>query len=192
MSDDVHGVLLPLLDAVGLELVDLELRPGLVRVTVDRHGGVDLDCLAEANRIVSRALDNLDPMPGRYTLEVSSPGVERRLRTPGQYARAVGEVVSVRTLSEDGEVRRLQGRLVAADAWRLSIEPTDAPGTAVEVPLTSIERARTVFEWGSAAAPSPSRAKGSPSRAKGKKGPGRGGSPVKDASPLPTERVATP
>jgi len=185
MSDDVHGVLLPLLDAVGLELVDLELRPGLVRVTVDRHGGVDLDCLAEANRIISRALDDIDPMPGRYTLEVSSPGVERRLRTPDQYARAVGEVVSVRTLSEAGEVRRLQGRLVAADAWRLSIEPTDAPGTAVEVPLTSIERARTVFEWGSAAAPSPS-------RAKGKKGPGRGGSPVKDASPLPTERVATP
>lgn len=184
MSDDVHGVLSPLLDAVGLELVDLELRPGLVRVTVDRDGGVDLDTLAEANRVVSRALDDLDPMPGRYTLEVSSPGVERRLRTQAQFFRAVGEVVSVRTLPETGEVRRLQGRLVSVEGGRITIEPSDAPGTAVHVPLDGIERARTVFEWGSAPAPSPS-------RARGRKGPGRD-SPAKDAPPLSTERVATP
>ncbi len=185
MSDDVHGVLSPLLDAVGLELVDLELRPGLVRVVVDREGGVDLDSLAEANRVVSRALDELDPMPGRYTLEVSSPGVERRLSTPAQFARAVGEVVSVRTLPETGEVRRLQGRLVSVEGGRVSIEPADAPGTKVEIPLDGIERARTVFEWGPAPAPSPS-------RARGKKGPGGGGVPAKDAPPPPTERVATP
>ncbi|MHB1774648.1 MAG: ribosome maturation factor RimP [Acidimicrobiales bacterium] len=184
MSEDLHGVLSPLLGAAGLELVDLELRPGLVRVTVDRSGGVDLDALADANRILSRALDDLDPLPGRYTLEVSSPGVERRLRTPEQFDRAVGEVVSVRTLPATGDVRRVQGRLLSVAAGRLSIEPADAPGTTVEVPLDGIERARTVFEWGSAAAPSPS-------RARGKKGPGRGGGPVKDVPP-PTERVATP
>ena len=185
MSDDVHGVLSPLLDAVGLELVEVELRPGLVRVTVDRRGGVDLDTLAEANRVVSRALDDLDPMPGRYTLEVSSPGVERRLHTPAQFARAVGEVVSLRTLPATGEVRRLQGRLVSVADGRVSVEPAEAPGTTVEVPLDGIERARTVFEWGSAPAPSPS-------RAGAKKGPGRGGGPSEHAPPSSTERVATP
>jgi len=184
VSDDLNGVLSPLLDAVGLELVDLELRPGLVRVTVDRSGGVDLDALADANRVLSRAFDDLDPVPGRYTLEVSSPGVERRLRTPEQFDRAVGEVVSVRTLPGTGEVRRVQGRLVSAAAGRLTIEPADAPGTTVEVPLDGIERARTVFEWGSGAVPSPS-------RARGKKGPGRGAGPARDVPP-PTERVATP
>ncbi len=84
-------------------------------MTVDRPGGVDLDALAEANRAVSRALDELDPFPGRYTLEVSSPGLERRLRTPAHFARAVGETVTVRTLPGTAAVRRVRGVLAAAD-----------------------------------------------------------------------------
>ena len=58
----------------------MELRSGVLLVTVDRAGGVDLDALTDANRTVSALLDELDPIPGRYTLEVSSPGVERALR----------------------------------------------------------------------------------------------------------------
>ena len=62
------------------------------------RGGVDLDAIATATRAVSVVLDAHDPFPGkRYTLEVSSPGVERKLRTPKHFERAVGEKVSVRT-----------------------------------------------------------------------------------------------
>jgi ribosome maturation factor RimP len=54
-------------------------------------GGVDLEALTDANRVVSSVLDELDPIPGRYTLEVSSPGVERTLRTPAHFVKAIGE-----------------------------------------------------------------------------------------------------
>ena len=144
MAEDLYEALRPVVAAHDLELVDVEAGAGLVRVTVDREGGVDLDGLATANRSISATLDDLDPMPGRYTLEVSSPGVERRLRTPAQYARAVGETVAVRLLPGADE-RRLQGRLAAADDAGLVIE---GPERSRRVAYESIERARTVFAWG--------------------------------------------
>ena len=83
MTDELFTRLQPLLAAADLELVDVELRSGVLLVTVDRDGGVDLEALTDANRAVSALLDELDPIPGRYTLEVSSPGVERTLRQAG-------------------------------------------------------------------------------------------------------------
>jgi ribosome maturation factor RimP len=156
MTQELFGALSPLLGAAGLELIDLEVHAGLVRVTVDKEGGVDLEALAQANRTVSDALDSLDPMPGRYTLEVSSPGVERRLRTPAHFARALGETVSVRT-NPGAEVRRVQGRLAQSDAQGIVIEGPEVPGGSLALAYEQVERARTVFEWGSAPAPSPSR-----------------------------------
>lgn len=150
----------PVVGALGLELVDVEVSPGTVRVTVDRPGGVDLDGLADANRSVSAALDRMDPMPSRYTLEVSSPGVERRLRTPEHFARAVGETVSLRLREGSGEVRRVQGTLVAASSTAAVVEGPEVPGGSATVAYQAIERARTVFEWGATPAPSPSRARG--------------------------------
>lgn len=155
MTEDLYEALRPVVAAHDLELVDVESGPGLLRVTVDREGGVDLDGLAAANRAVSAALDDLDPMPGRYTLEVSSPGVERRLRTPAQFARAVGETVTVR-LQPGCDERRVQGRLGAADDAGVVLE---GPGGPRRVGYGSIERARTVFEWGPSPKPSPSRGK---------------------------------
>jgi ribosome maturation factor RimP len=143
--DDLYEALRPVVAAHDLELVDVEAGAGLVRVTVDREGGVDLDGLASANRSLSAALDHLDPMPGRYTLEVSSPGVERRLRTPAQFARTVGETVSVRLAAGTEGARRLEGRLAAADEEGLELELPDGP---VRLSYDAVERARTVFTWG--------------------------------------------
>ncbi len=185
MSDELHDALSPLLAAHGLDLVDVELGPGLVRVTVDRPGGVDLDGLAAANRVVSSALDELDPMPGRYTLEVSSPGVERRLRTPEQFTRAVGETVTVRTLPASGEVRRVQGRLTEADGDGFCLEGPEVAGGSLRLPYDHVERARTVFEWGAKPAPSPSRR---PASRKGGSGASRAARAIEHA----TERVTTP
>jgi ribosome maturation factor RimP len=158
MADELHDELTPLLAAQGLDLVDVEVGRGLVRVTVDRPGGIDLEGLAAANRTVSAALDELDPLPGRYTLEVSSPGVERRLRSPEHFARAVGETVSVRTVPGAGEARRVQGRLASSDGTGFVLEDPDVPGGSMHVTYDEVERARTVFEWGAKPAPSPSRA----------------------------------
>src|ERR1700733_15878039 len=80
----------PVLPARGLDLVDVELHGAQLTVFVDREGGINLDELGEATRDVSAALDDIDPFPGRYTLSVSSPGLERRLRTPAPLAQAGG------------------------------------------------------------------------------------------------------
>ena len=77
--------------------------------------GITLDDLALASRLVSRTLDEHDPMPGRYTLEVTSPGVERSLRTPAHFQREVGKVVAIRLADVGHDDRRVTGTLVAAD-----------------------------------------------------------------------------
>ena len=89
----------------------MELHGAQLTVFVDREGGVGLDELGEATKDVSAALDRIDPLPGRYTLTVSSPGLERRLRTPAHFARAVGETVTVRVDAGTADVRRLTGTL---------------------------------------------------------------------------------
>ncbi|HXX91913.1 MAG TPA: ribosome maturation factor RimP [Acidimicrobiales bacterium] len=161
VGDELFDILAPTVAELGLELVDLELRPGLVRVVVDREGGADLDAIATATRAVSDVLDAHDPMPGhRYTLEVSSPGVERPLRTPAHFARAVGETVTVRTVTGGEGERRVRGELVAADDEGIVLAGDDLPPGGRRLAYEEIERARTVFEWGGAPRPSGGRHKG--------------------------------
>ncbi len=114
-TTDLADALSPLLELRGLDLVDVELHGAQLTVFVDREGGVGLDELGEASREVSAALDDLDPIPGRYTLSVSSPGLERRLRTPAHFGRAVGETVTMRIDAGTAEVQRITGTLQAAD-----------------------------------------------------------------------------
>ncbi len=152
---DLAGALSPLLEARGLDLVDVEVHGAQVTVFVDREGGVGLDELGEATKDVSAALDEIDPLPARYTLSVSSPGLERRLRTPAHFARAVGETVTVRVDSGTAEVRRLTGTLASADETGCTLTGPEVPGGEVRISYDQIERARTVFEWG----PEPRRAK---------------------------------
>lgn len=150
-SNDLTGALSPLLEARGLDLVDVEVHGAQLTVYVDREGGVGLDELGDATRDVSAALDDLDPMPGRYTLSVSSPGLERRLRTPAHFARAVGETVTLRFDAGTEDVRRITGTLTAADDSGCTLAGPEVPGGELHVAYDRIERARTVFEWGPAA-----------------------------------------
>ena len=148
VDDELFDMLASTLLPLGVELVDLENHGRVVRVVVDRAGGVDLDAVAEATRVVSAALDRADPVPGRYTLEVSSPGVERPLRTPAHFARAVGEVVSVRTVSGGEGERRVTGRLAEAGPDGIVIEAVDLPDGRRRLAYDDVQRARTVFNWG--------------------------------------------
>ena len=154
-SDLVH-VLSPLLEARGLDLIDVELHGGDLTVFVDRPGGIDLETLGEASRAVSAALDEIDPLPGRYTLAVSSPGLERRLRTPAHFTRAVGEAVTVRINGGTADVRRVSGTLESADETGCTLVGPDLPDGSLRIAYGEIERARTVFEWG----PQPKRVRG--------------------------------
>jgi ribosome maturation factor RimP len=146
VTERVRTLVSPLLADLGLEIYDLEHAGGVLRVTIDREGGVDLDTIALATRIVSRELDHSDPIPGRYTLEVTSPGLERTLRTPAHFAGAVGTVVNVRTVPEAEGERRAKGELVAADDDGITVRQEN--GVTRFVRYEDIERARTVFEWG--------------------------------------------
>jgi ribosome maturation factor RimP len=147
-TTDLASALSPVLEARGLDLVDVEVHGAQLTVFVDREGGVGLDDLGEVTRDVSAALDELDPMPGRYTLSVSSPGLERRLRTPEHFARAVGETVTVRVDAGTSRVRRITGTLVGADDAGCTLAGPEMPGGEERVEYDQIERARTVFEWG--------------------------------------------
>ncbi|MGH9132279.1 MAG: ribosome maturation factor RimP [Acidimicrobiales bacterium] len=132
--------------ASGLEVYDIEVKPGLVRVLIERPGGVDVATLTEANRIISAALDAADPIPQHYTLEVSSPGLERPLRTPAHFAGQVGAPVSVKTRPKVPGERRLVGTLLGADEAGITVDTGN--GGSRQLAYADVERARTVFEWG--------------------------------------------
>ncbi len=117
----------------------------LVRVYVDGEGGVDLDTVAEVSEEISRGLDLRDPIEGRYALEVSSPGLERNLKSPEHFARSLGSNVVVKTSRElDGGGRRLDGELLEADEDGVLVATGDKE---VRVPYDVIRSARTVFRW---------------------------------------------
>jgi ribosome maturation factor RimP len=158
----------PLAD-LGIEVSDIELAGGVLRVTVERPDGstIDIDAIAKASRIVSRELDVHDPIPGRYTLEVSSPGLERPLRTPAHFKRAVGQQVAVRTNPGVEGDRRVVGVLTTADDDSIVVMTSTNDGsTARTLAYAEIERARTVFEWGSPPK-APKAPKGTAPKAKG-------------------------
>lgn len=163
---DLETPLRSLLSPLGLDLYDLEMVKGTLNVIVTKEGGVDLESLTKANRTISEWLDAHDPISGRYTLDVSSPGLERKLRTPEHFATTVGEVVTLREIRSGEPTRRLEGTVLKAD--KKSVTLKDLEHGEVTVQIADVERARTVFKWGAEAKPTPSR--GSKTSTTGKKG----------------------
>lgn len=154
-ADELSVVVTRVCDALGVELYDLEPAAGVIKVTVETSGGLDLDALAEVARAISDALDELDEdlVPiGRYELEVSTPGLERRLRRPDHFLSAVGHVVAVRTRPGVPGARRLDGVLLSADADGVVVASGDAER---RIAYGEVDRAHTVFDWRSALAASP-------------------------------------
>jgi ribosome maturation factor RimP len=159
LIDRLRALVMPVVDDLGLELYDFEYAGGVLRVTVDRPGGVGMDSIAEVTRMVSRELDHTDPIDHAFSLEVSSPGLERTLRTPAHFAGAVGLVVNVKLLPGTQGDRRVVGTLTAASDVEVTIV---GDGFERMLPLDDIERARTVFEW--ASQPKPGGPRPAPSR----------------------------
>jgi len=148
--DRMHALVGPIASDLDLDVYDIERRGATMRITLDTRpgseGGITLDSLSLATRLISRELDHEDPIAGQYTLEVTSPGLERQLRTPAHFQREVGKVISARLRDPLAEPRRLQGTLLAADDHRATLVLDD--GTERSIELSDIDKARTVVEWG--------------------------------------------
>jgi ribosome maturation factor RimP len=169
-EERVRELVEPQVTSRDLELYDVELNGGILRIAVDRPGGVPLDEITQLSRVISVLLDeDEDVVPGRYTLEVSSPGLERTLRTPEHFTKSVGSAIRLRTTAAaaaeatDGArpERRLRGTLTAADDEAITVAP-EGGGDERRLRYDQIDRAKTVFEWG----PTPRPGKGKKEAAK--------------------------
>ncbi len=159
-ATDIANLLSPTIESLGLELLGVEYLPSpggaLLRLYIDvaavdandpsaeppRMVGIE-DC-ESVSREVSALLDVEDPISSHYTLEVSSPGVDRPLFAPAQFMRFVGEQAKVTLkLPQDGR-RKLQGKIVAVEGDRIDF---DVDGKAFPVVFENIEKARLVPDW---------------------------------------------
>jgi ribosome maturation factor RimP len=133
-----------------IEIVEIELKGGgkarLLRVYIDKPGGVTHgDCEIISERL-GNLLDQDDTIPGEsYTLEVSSPGVERKLTRPRDFERVIGQKVRIATREPIEGSKRLEGKLTGFASGTLELEL--APDHLVRVPLEQVEKANLKFEW---------------------------------------------
>jgi ribosome maturation factor RimP len=139
-NERVRAVVGPPLSDKGFEVVDVERQGPVLRVTVDRAGGIDLEAVTEATRLVNDLLDRHDLVGDKTTLEVSSPGIERPLRTPEHFKRFVGTEVAVKAKPGTEGDRRLAGVLEVADDEGVVVGGR-------RLAYGDIEKARTVFVW---------------------------------------------
>jgi ribosome maturation factor RimP len=145
---ELTELLEPEVNTLGYDLVDLELRlggrSGLIRLFIDSEDGITLEDCERVSHQVSALLDVEDPIPGHYVLEVSSPGLNRRLRKPADFARFRGERAKVELAApnEDGR-RRFTGVLTSVDDDGFSIE---VDGVAHRLTFDKVETARLAPE----------------------------------------------
>jgi ribosome maturation factor RimP len=148
VNGEPEGLVRAVVESAGLELVDVAFGPQgprrVLRVTVDRDGGVDLDPIAQVSERISRRLDLEGFAPGPYSLEVSSPGLERPLRRPGDFARSVGERVKVKLTGAADGGRVVTGRILAAGEDEVRVDAGDGERA---IRYDEISSARTVFDW---------------------------------------------
>ena len=140
------GVVEPYVAAEGVELDDIEILGGgrVVRVVVDGPQPLAVDRIADLSRGISRLIDEVDPMSATYTLEVTSPGLERKLRTPRHFEKAVGRDVTVKTRTPVDEATHRRGILAASDDEGFVL---DIDGEQRRLAYDDVASARTIFVW---------------------------------------------
>ena len=150
-TDRVRALVEPLAEQAGAHVYDVTFAGGKLVVALSRAGGIDLEALTEVSRQLNALLDEQDVVTGSYTLEVTSPGLERVLRTAEHFAGAVGDEVTIRTKPDVEGERRVRGTVlgVAGDEVTVALED----GGERTVRIADVERARTVFTWGGAEKP---------------------------------------
>jgi ribosome maturation factor RimP len=147
----VRGVAQRVTDGRGFELVDVELKtaPGgrLVRLFVDKAGGIGLDELQSVSEEVSAILDAEDPIESRYTLEVSSPGLDRPLKGEADYRRFLGKLAKLSSYEPVAGRRHWAGRLLSVEDGAVSLALEKEGGAVARVPLDKIAHGRLEVEF---------------------------------------------
>ena len=145
MKAELVNLLEPTIEQLGYELSDLELNLGgrdvVVRVFIDKPDGVDLSDCEMVSRQLSAVLDVEDALPGHYTLEVSSPGLDRKLTKPAHFQRFTGETVRVKLRFPVDGRRNFRGALRAADEEQIEVE---VDGESHSLDIAKIESARLI------------------------------------------------
>lgn len=152
VSSELRALVQRGVEARGFDLVEVELGGGrdhpTLRVYIDCPGGVTVDDCAEVSRQLSALLDVEDPLPGGYTLEVSSPGLDRPLVSPDDFRRFAGVEVKIRLRVPLAGRRNFTGRLLGIESGQVAVESETAAGGGVKeivrFTLDDIERARLV------------------------------------------------
>lgn len=146
--EELHELLAPVIEALGYELWGVELvargRHSLLRIYIDSENGITVDDCALVSQHASGALDVADPIPGAYTLEVSSPGWDRPLFTPVQYRAYVGERVKLRLAHTVQGQRNCSGILLAADDEKVEVGVSEE--VRLMVPYAAIRKAHLVVD----------------------------------------------
>ena len=122
IEHEIQTLIEPLVADFGAEVFDVTWGGGRLKVAVDAPGGIDTTTLSKVSRTISQELDLRDPIESRYTLEVSSPGLERRLRRPEHFAKSVGSTVTLKL--RDGKTR-LSGEIVEATETEVTLRLAD-------------------------------------------------------------------
>lgn len=148
MIDKTTALIEEVVRAEGFELVEVELKgsPGrrVLRIFIDRAGGINHDDCARISDQVGTLLEVEEAVAGSYTLEVSSPGLTRRLRTPAEFQRFAGRLVKISTSQAVEGSRHFRGRLLGMKGNRVAVEPEDAP--TVLIPLEVVSKAHLDFD----------------------------------------------
>ena len=129
----------------GVELYNLEtaseFEQRIYRIYITSSQGINLDKCAEVTRILAPILDLDPPISGPYTLEVSSPGIERPLKRIEQFQGSIGENIKVKLINTD----KIIGKLESIEDGKITIKEED--GEVSVIPLDEIEKARTYYQW---------------------------------------------
>lgn len=144
VTEAVEKIALPILADYGLQLVDVEYKKEgqnwFLRVFIDREDGViDLDDCSRVSERLSKALDESDPIPGAYFLEVSSPGAERPLKKEADYLKAIGKAIHVTTYEPINGQKVFEGVLTHVADQQLTVTEKK---TTVTIPLEKVAKAR--------------------------------------------------
>lgn len=133
-----------MLNSIGLELYDTatlkENEQLIYRISVIKEGGVSLDDCVEATHLLSPLLDTNPPVGGEYRLEVSSPGIERKLKTLNHFSKSIGENVEISTISKE----KYSGKLITVDGENITINDGEKD---IIVDFKSISKAKTFYQW---------------------------------------------
>lgn len=154
LKEALQAKVLEIVNRVGasneIEIVDVELLGGgahrVLRIFIDKPSGVThADCESVSDQ-VGAILDAEDVIPGgAYHLEVSSPGVERRLKSPGDFLRFAGQKIKVQLRSPIDKKKRWEGTLIGIDNNVIALEIS--PGQLIHFPLDDLDKANLKFEW---------------------------------------------